>query len=107
MFKSQGLFSSLPCPSSPCFLQNCVFTHPSPTSASAAPEHNSSVAAVSADRSSPADEGRSRKRRFIEVSKSSHDSQDSDNSSKLQPSSPESTMFQTTLRASHTAPDFV
>jgi RNA exonuclease 1 len=107
MFKSQGLFSSLPCPSSPCPLQNCVFSHPSSTTASAAPEQNSLVAPESADRSSPADERRSRKRRFIEVYRPSHDSQNSENSPNLQPSSPEPTMVQTMLRTNHRAPDFI
>lgn len=69
MFRSQGLFSSLPCPSSPCTLKHCLFNH-QPVSQS-----QSGLEANSARLSSP-DECRSKKKRLIQRSatSSSYDS---------------------------------
>ena len=65
MFKSQGLFSSLPCPSSPCTLQHCIFNHqPIPPSQTSLEPTTPSTINL---KSSP-DDGRSRKKRLIERS---------------------------------------
>lgn len=77
MFKSQGLFSSVPCPSSPCTLQHCIFNHQPLVESTGQTALGSSaqVLIISPDRTSLSDGQRSHKRRIIEVSSatSSHD----------------------------------
>src|SRR5579859_617990 len=82
MFKSQGLFSSLPCPYSRCTLSNCIFTHPiAPEPAiviETAAEPSKGAPIVPADQDSPSsDESRSRKKRIVDSTPvtSSHVSQ--------------------------------
>lgn len=71
MFKSQGLFSSIPCPSSPCTLQHCLFNHQPIVLSQTPPEPTPPTI----DRKSSPDNGRSRKKRLIERSTTpSHDS---------------------------------
>jgi RNA exonuclease 1 len=67
MFKSQGLFSSVPCPSPTCTLQHCIFDHRSPPKARTLTETAVSAAINSSDLKSSPDDGRSRKKRIIEI----------------------------------------
>src|SRR6266496_707852 len=74
MFKSQGLFSSLPCLSTPCTSQHCLFSHQPISTSQSVLESPVPATINSPDRVSPPDDGRSRKKRRIERSASSHDS---------------------------------
>src|SRR5436190_17462788 len=73
MFKSQGLFSSLPCPSTLCTSRHCPFHHQSISTSPSVLESPIPATINSPDRASPPDDGRSSKKRRIERSASSHD----------------------------------
>src|SRR5438105_336875 len=70
MFKSLGLFSSVPCPSSPCTLQHCIFNHQPlvESTGQKALESSAQVLIPSLDRTSSPDDQRAHKRRIVEVS---------------------------------------
>src|SRR5579859_6388279 len=70
MFKSLGLFSSIPCPSSPCTLPHCIFNHQplAESTGQSALESSAQVRIISPDRTSSPDDQRAHKRRIVEVS---------------------------------------
>src|SRR5437667_6048018 len=62
MFKNQGLFSSLPCPSTHCTLQRCLFNH-QPTKSALEPTTPTTTETIDTSTSQSHD-GRSKKRRI-------------------------------------------
>ena len=96
MYKSQGLFSSLPCPSTPCTSQHCVFNHQPISPPQSLLEPTIAEKIPLTDRKSPPDDGRSSKKRRIErsASQSSHHSINTKEPTVVQSSSTETNMLE-------------